>query len=532
MMRNSAALLFLVVCGALTCGGSGKTNAPITPEGIPALLDTIDPAKRETLNVPERLVVQGRPVAMAMQAEIKSPKLMHRWAAAYYFSRVALAEDIPRLVEGLTDENESIRTVFAATLLRLGDQRGLTIVQQALKSTGGLIYMEPPVRLADYANRTLKALMLPAMAPALPPRRPVDRLPRPLSLPKGHPLDVGVTIDEGCFMTVTLNLQFFGAGATQALIDVWTAAIKKMWNGQTTHNCCTLRVVVNTKLAGAVDPKYAQVDVVHVPPGGNHRSEMTLGGSALQDDISGSWDDTDTDGSVAAHECGHAMGIDDEYVDTDHGSVPAGPAVGEPIPSIMAQTWSNPEGIAPVGKERHAITIAMKYGAMCPESCIDTWEARRGTGGSGAGVGGSGGGGSGGGGSGGGGSGGGVDAGPMDAAPAGPAFAVSPIAAVFTQATFSTAYDVMIGNPRGEPLVVEWSMPSCGTYSPMGPQPPSTLELVSAGMVWMHPHPPCDPTTGHATEVIRMTVTGPSGKFTCTYQGAETGRGMPCTAGP
>jgi uncharacterized membrane protein YgcG len=528
MPRSSSPLLYLVLALLAACGDSGGTPAAVTPGTLPAMLDTIDPSRPDSLFVPEMLIAQGRTLAPALYDEIKSAKLMHRWAAAYYFSRLGQAEDTARLADGMADENESVRTVFAATLLRLGDARGMSLVQAALQSKNGLIYMRPPRRLADYASATLVALH-PTMQMGPAPRRPGGLVPRLLE-GLGGVLDVSVDVDAGCQANATLNLQFSGTGANQALIDVWVAAIQKMWSGQTTQNCCQLRVKVNTKLGGAVDPTYAQIDVVHMVPGAQHRSNMTLGSAALKDSIVGSWDDSDTTGSVAAHECGHAMGVDDEYMDTPMGSVPAGPAVGEPDPSIMAQTWANPEGIAPVGKDRHAIRIAQQYGAMCPESCIESWAARTGrTGGTGGSAGT--GGGAGTGGSAGTGGTGGSD-GPVttpDAGPTGPSFKVSPIVALFSQPTFSTTYDIMVSNPAHEALVVEWDGRSCGSSTPMGPQPTSVLEMFSADMTWSHPHPPCDPSTNHAGELIKVTVTGSSGSIVCTYQGAETGRGSACS---
>jgi hypothetical protein len=114
----------------------------------------------------------------------------------------------------------------------------------------------------------------------------------------------------------------------------------------------------------------------------------------------------------------------------------------------------------------------------------------------------------------------------------GPTFQVSPIAAEFRQDIFSTFYDVLITNPTGEALVTEWSRPTCGTAMPLGPSAPSTAAGQNPMMTWSHPHPPCDPTTGHATEMILLTVTGPSGSIVCRYQGAETGAGPPCAPGP
>lgn len=105
---------------------------------------------------------------------------------------------------------------------------------------------------------------------------------------------------------------------------------------------------------------------------------------------------------------------------------------------------------------------------------------------------------------------------------------VSPIDAVFTQATFSTAYTALFTNPLGEPLTVKWSGPNCATYSPVDP----TMTSAAAGqlaMTWVHPHPPCDATTDHSSATIKLEVTSPTASFECLYKGASNGAGMPCT---
>ena len=147
--------------------------------------------------------------------------------------------------------------------------------------------------------------------------------------------------------------------------------------------CCDIELEGNTKIGGAIDPDYAQIEVVVVPEGGNHRSKLTLGNSGNSSSLTGSWDTDDTDGSVAAHEAGYAMGIDDEYEDNAEGySEATGDAIGEGSgagaqPSIMAQTWDDDEGDAPSSKVRHVDSIMNAHDVECPDECLLNWTERQ-----------------------------------------------------------------------------------------------------------------------------------------------------------
>jgi len=102
---------------------------------------------------------------------------------------------------------------------------------------------------------------------------------------------------------------------------------------------------------------------------------------------------------------------------------------------------------------------------------------------------------------------------------------VQPIEAEFLADLQSTTYTVSATDPEIEPLTYEWSVPSCGTIS--FPDSPDR-----STMVWNHPHPPCDPTTEHADEVITLTIADECWSVTCRYQGADTGRGNACEVEP
>lgn len=107
---------------------------------------------------------------------------------------------------------------------------------------------------------------------------------------------------------------------------------------------------------------------------------------------------------------------------------------------------------------------------------------------------------------------------------------VGALRATFDEANFRTTYESFISNPRGETLHYQWSGPGCGSWSPQT-EGVTNEPVLDISMDWTHPHPPCGPTPNHSDTTITLTVWGWSDGaiVTCTYQGAASGTGPPCT---
>lgn len=358
---------------------SGPEDETSKGIGVETIITSIDPADPETLDAPEELVALGHDAVPELIALLDSPELVTRWAAVYALTRLAQAEDIPGLARGLEDPNLSNRVGIAATLLWLGDERGLPVLEEALFSDEPMIFSHPPERVSDYARYVLQELHPESLSDVQMPGAHV--LAAPAKLP---PIDVSVS-SSGCKAEIVINLQFTGAGASEALAARWKNGILNMWDGKESTYCCETALTVNTKVGGAVDPNFAQITVIQVPPGGYHRSTNSLGGTVAggtSNDVTGTWASNDS-GTVAAHETGHAMGVDDEYTsDADGYSVPSGEAVGESdgtgIPGIMAQTWNDAENQAPEAKPRHIDSILKFYGIECVCCGLVEWDASQG----------------------------------------------------------------------------------------------------------------------------------------------------------
>lgn len=350
-------------------GASPPSDDPLADE-ILSYIDEIDPDVPATYGAPEKIVALGRSAIPYMLEQLDSPDLVTRYAAVYVLSRLAQPEDIPEMIKGLEDPNLSNRATIAATLLWLGDDRGIPVLEEAVLSDEMLSFSHPPELLADYTRRVLDELRPDLPALPEPDRFGIGFLASPLKAPL---CDVTVTLSD-CTINIVFNLQFSGAGATEALASTWASAIKDMWDGENSTKCCTTSVTVNTKVGGDTDPEYGQVTVLQMPqPGARHTSNMTLGGTVGEgggvNDIVGEWDSNDT-GAVAAHEAGHGLGVKDEYgADGNPTGDAVGESAGEGVPSIMAQTWKDDEGQKPEAKPRQVDQILAHHGITCPDEC-------------------------------------------------------------------------------------------------------------------------------------------------------------------
>jgi hypothetical protein len=384
-------IVLLVALPACKSNSDGNETPPATEASLPTsdsedsspdessvelIIASINPNQPDTYFAPEELVALGHDAVPELIERLESPDVVTRWAAVYALTRLAQPEDIPGLVQGLDDPNLSNRAGIAATLLWLGDDRGLPVLEEALLSDEQMLFSHPPERVSDYARKVLKELHPESLSEGRIFGSKV--LASKVNIP---PRDVSVS-KSGCTVEIELNLQFSGAGATEALASIWKQGILDMWDGKKSTLSCETSLTVNTLVGGAPDPNYAQINVVLVPPGGYHPSENSLGGTVSDgtaNDVFGNWASNDGP-AVAAHEAGHAMGVDDEYVtDADGYAVPAGEAVGEAdgagVPGIMAQTWEDDENQVPEAKPRHIDSILQFYEIECVCCGLVEWDA-------------------------------------------------------------------------------------------------------------------------------------------------------------
>ncbi len=99
---------------------------------------------------------------------------------------------------------------------------------------------------------------------------------------------------------------------------------------------------------------------------------------------------------------------------------------------------------------------------------------------------------------------------------------VRPISATFIPVAQETIYTIVAEEPDGDPVTIAWSGPDCGEWGQQGTD--------QTAFRWHHPHPPCDPTTQHASVVVRAVVSDGLWSITCTYRGAHSGTGEECSA--
>jgi hypothetical protein len=107
------------------------------------------------------------------------------------------------------------------------------------------------------------------------------------------------------------------------------------------------------------------------------------------------------------------------------------------------------------------------------------------------------------------------------------------IVASFDQSAFTTTYVVGIQNSMAETITTTWTGPNCNTWSPQGPST-SKAQTINATMAWNHAGSAnggnCDHSApDHTDATIVLTATNGTVTWTCSYNGAATGKGSPCT---
>ncbi|MBI2859642.1 MAG: hypothetical protein HYX90_11230 [Chloroflexi bacterium] len=383
-----------------TIGGAGSGRPPVPPGWTKALkaaqpvaadetearyrvqqvVRVLDPDKPETLDAVEDVVSIGHLAVQPLAGYLTSPNFETRWMSVYGLTRLAEKGDIPGLLVGLKDNNLGLRTGIAATLLRLGDESGLSVLRDAAASEEVLPYSEPPRLLREYASDVLRAYG--KLSTYLPSQAVQHSEVRTVSLkgdtdlrysfapatlveqdkgrwrygepPKAKPV---VNIIGGQ-VHYWLYIEFYGPGMNsrtaeqqRQLTDRYKKAIESMWSNQLEWAPGrTVSISVYTRVLGPGDqptPGWDPVQIISVPAGGWRRANSEV------------WADTDPD-AVIAHEAGHLLGLPDEYQDVaGRGSVPKPEYEAESRnePSIMVQTWDGPNGRKPGAKARHSAWV-------------------------------------------------------------------------------------------------------------------------------------------------------------------------------
>jgi hypothetical protein len=160
-------------------------------------------------------------------------------------------------------------------------------------------------------------------------------------------------------VTIETCMEFQGAGATQAYADAAKKQIEDTWSGQMQRNGATYDVVVkvDAKVRAAGAPACANCDPILVDPVTNRMSQ-TLYGAGPGYQTPGAATDAARPRRIA-HEYGHTLGLDDDYVDTPAGSVPKDPTR---TANIMQQTWPEADGTLPHPYQDHYDQILAKHG--------------------------------------------------------------------------------------------------------------------------------------------------------------------------
>jgi hypothetical protein len=166
-----------------------------------------------------------------------------------------------------------------------------------------------------------------------------------------------VTVDrEKHTIEIESFLEYSGPDATDAYAKNAKKQIEKAWSGKHTIDGVEYTVVVkvttSVNATGKPTPGYDPIIVDSKTARANQR--MYGAGPGHQNPK-----DADETRLVVAHEYGHSLGVNDEYHDTETGSVPNDPTKKN---NLMAQTWPDDKGVMPHPYPNQYDAILKNYG--------------------------------------------------------------------------------------------------------------------------------------------------------------------------
>lgn len=190
---------------------------------------------------------------------------------------------------------------------------------------------------------------------------------------------------EDCGIAITVKIAFTGAGATDARVQAWTEEINDVWNNDWEFGPCDCPVEFKVETKKVDSCPSAGFHCVAVETGlardSNGRAHVAFMDkvAGAGESVGGTWSGpktsrpipsggftlggetyTPTEGETfkdAAHEAGHAMGLDDEY-DAAAGNYPT---------NLMGRTWG--ADAKPLQRHIDAIVNHNCTGEKCPNNC-------------------------------------------------------------------------------------------------------------------------------------------------------------------
>jgi hypothetical protein len=250
-----------------------------------------------------------------------------RFAAIYLAALWAHHDkDIRAMTPLLSDPDEAIRAMVAGSLSGLGDADAARVFAALSTSSAVMPYSEPPLRVGDFVRAT-------SAQPAArtthnyerhsPFRRVADLARKPWSLLPIVEAASTLTSDPA---TITITVPIDVVGGSETLIALWHAGIDDAWNHGnhgTAFEVCGRKVQFVPQFRrlppDANTSRDAHVIVVEeVRPGQYYVSTVwhAAGTSPTESARTGFWG-SNASPTTAAHEFGHLLGLDDEYIEND-----------------------------------------------------------------------------------------------------------------------------------------------------------------------------------------------------------------------
>ena len=216
----------------------------------------------------------------------------------------------------LNDTDERIRAIVAGSLAGLGDAEAVAAVDALSSSTAVMPFSDPPLMVKEFVRASRER------------RSALQRRHMPAASPASFffPTVEAASSLTSDAETITIKVPIDVIGGSESVVALWHAGIDDAWNhgnNNAAFEICGRKVVFVPEFRrlpadANASPDSHVIVVEEVRPGQYYISTVwhQTGTSPTDSARTGFWG-SDASPTTAAHEFGHLLGLDDEYIEND-----------------------------------------------------------------------------------------------------------------------------------------------------------------------------------------------------------------------